>query len=132
MGGTISGVKRSRSQYEDDSGETPCGSKSDSGVIDVPKRFELLQSQVLSHSFLLDPCDIQRHVGRRDNAIYLLWEMKSIVIQKYFIVLSSNMALCRRGYCKQQQNKFIQTHKLAKITKMNELKKKYRSNSYLE
>ena len=39
--------------------------------------------------FLLDPCDI-RHVGRRDNAIYLLWEMKSIVMQKYFIVLSSN------------------------------------------
>ena len=57
--------------------------------------------------FLLDPCDIQRHVGRRDNAIYLLWEMKSIAMQKYFIVLSSNMALCRRGYCKQQQNKFI-------------------------
>ena len=44
----------------------------------------------------IDPCDI-RHVGRRNNAICLLWEMKSIVMQEYFIVLSSNMALSRRG-----------------------------------
>ena len=31
------------------------------------------------------------------KTIYLFWEVKSIAMQKYFIVLSSNMALCRRG-----------------------------------
>ena len=39
----------------------------------------------------IEACDTC-HVGRRNNTIYLLWEMKSIVMQTYFIVLSSNMA----------------------------------------
>ena len=34
----------------------------------------------------MDPYDI-RHVGRRNNTIYLFWEMKSIVMLKYFIVV---------------------------------------------
>ena len=42
--------------------------------------------------FFIDPCDI------RNNTIYLLWEMKSIVMQKYLIVLSFNMAYVAEVY----------------------------------
>ena len=31
--------------------------------------------------WIIDPCD-KRHAGKRNNIIYLLWEMKSILIQK--------------------------------------------------
>ena len=49
----------------------------------------------------IDPCDIH-HVGRRNNTILLLWEMKSIVMQNYFIVLSSNMAYVSGVYSPKQ------------------------------
>ena len=44
---------------------------------------------VLRVSRFIDP--YIRHVGRRNNTIYLLCKMKSFVMQKYFIVLSFNM-----------------------------------------
>ena len=58
----------------------------------------ILWSLTIYQHISIDPCNIH-HVGRRNNTIYPLWEMKSIVIQKYFIVLSSNMAYAPGVYC---------------------------------
>ena len=58
-----------------------------------------MRAQLYNVPKCLDPCDIC-HFGRRNNTIYPLWEMKSSVMQKYFIVLSSSMAYVAGVYYK--------------------------------
>ena len=57
----------------------------------------LRAQRIIGFFILIGPCDI-RHAGIRNNTIYLLWEIKSIVMQKYLIVLSSNMAYVAEVY----------------------------------
>ena len=64
---------------------------------DSSKRFRLQVNHVSRRDANLYPCDIH-HVGRRNNTIYLLWEMKSIVMQKYFIGSVFQHGVCAGVY----------------------------------
>ena len=44
-----------------------------------------------SPTLRIDPCDI-RHVGRRNNTIYVLWEIKSIVMHSLFCLPTWHMS----------------------------------------
>ena len=51
------------------------------------KHNQVMKGSWTSNKFILppiDPCDI-RHVGRRNNTIYLLWEIESIVMQNFLL-----------------------------------------------
>ena len=58
----------------------------------------LVKISILSWIMTIDPCGIG-HVGRRNNTIYLLWKMASIVMQKvsWLLCLPTWHFVSRRG-----------------------------------
>ena len=65
---------------------------------------EMSRTRRQINAYLMDPCDI-RHVGIRNNTIHLLWEMKSIVMQKIHRFVFQH-GLCRRGLLERQNNPY--------------------------